>query len=469
MGTPLLYRIAKLLGRLATGIYFKKIEISGADLIPQNGPVILAANHPQSVTDALVLGLRTGRMVYYLGHSGLFDKKWRAWLLRNLGVIPVYRRQDGVDAPDKNAAMFAACETLLEQGGAIGIFPEGVSTVERRLQKLKTGVARIALQSEAKNNWTLGVTIVPVGLSFESRYRMRTRVLLRFGRPIVAADYQNTYKEDAIEAVYALTDTLQTAMRALVVNIERPRLEQLVHDVEHVYKDELVERHGGAIPGESRFEKNQVVSREISEALSFFLDKDPEIVWRIHSLLRSYHRKLERLKLRDEVVRGKTEHTIRLEATRLLVWGVLGLPLALYGAVWNLMPYKLTGWLARRAAKDSTAIHYKQITIGTFVYAAYYAPLLYFAYQSLGLRGAIVFGATLPPTGLFAHAYTRYMVQSQRTLRFAFLMIAHRYYIEKIRQQRQFVIDEMDRTLELYLAARSTVQGLDTDTSGEPH
>jgi len=469
MGTPLLYRIAKSLGRLAMGIYFRKIGVSGADLVPQNGPVILAANHPQSVTDAVVLGIRTGRMVCYLGHSGLFGKRWRAWLLKNLGVIPVYRRQDIVDASDKNAAMFAACETLLERGGAIGIFPEGVSAEERRLQKLKTGVARIALQSEAKNDWALGVTIVPVGLSFESRYRMRTRVLLRFGRPILAADYHNAYEEDAIEAVYALTSALQTAMRGLVVNIERPHLEQLVHDVEHVYKDELVERHGAAIPGESRFEKDQVVSREISEALSFFLDKDPEIVWRIHSLLRSYHRKLERLKLRDEVVRGKTEHTVRREAARLLVWGVLGLPLALYGAAWNFVPYKLTGRLARRAAKDSTAIHYKQITIGAFVYVIYYTPLLYFAYQLLGLQGAIVFGATLPPAGLLALGYTRYMVRRQRMLRFAFFLIAHRYYIQKIRQQRQFVIDEMDKARNRYLAERRIVRDLDADTSGGPH
>ena len=87
----------------------------------------------------------------------------------------------------------------------------------------------------------------------------------------------------------------------------------------------------------------------------------------------------------------------------------------------------------------------------------------------LGLRGAIVFGATLPPAGLLALGYTRYMVRRQRMLRFAFFLIAHRYYIQKIRQQRQFVIDEMDKARNRYLAERRIARGLDTDTSGGPH
>jgi 1-acyl-sn-glycerol-3-phosphate acyltransferase len=447
-------------------IYFKKIEISGVDLIPRDGPVILAANHPQSVTDALVLGLRSGRMVHYLAHSGLFGKKWRAWLLRNLGVIPVYRRQDVGDATDRNMDMFAACETLLERGGAIGIFPEGVSAEQRRVQKLKTGAARIALQTDAKNDWRMGVTIVPVGLNFESRRRMRTRVLLRFGQPIAAADYREAYEEDPIEAVYALTDTLQTALRALVVNIERPRFEELVSDIEHIYKGELIERGEAAIPGESRFERDQLVSREISDALSFFLDRDPEMVWRISNLLEDYHRKLDRLRLRDEMLRERKERTLQREATGLLVMGVLGLPLALYGTLWNFVPYKLTGWLARRSAKDSTTIHYNQMIQGAFFYLFYYGVLFYVAYRLLGPTGAVIFGVTVPPTGIFAHAYTRYMVHRQRMLRFALFRLTHRYYLQKIKQQRALVIDEMDKARDKYLAERHIARGSDTDTTG---
>ena len=97
--------MSRVVCRAALGIYFRKLEISNVDRVPAAGPVILASNHPQSVTDALVLGTSAGRMVHYLGHSGLFENRLRAWVLRNLGVIPVYRKQDVKGAAAKNVAM----------------------------------------------------------------------------------------------------------------------------------------------------------------------------------------------------------------------------------------------------------------------------------------------------------------------------------------------------------------------------
>jgi 1-acyl-sn-glycerol-3-phosphate acyltransferase len=454
MRTPLLYRIAQLLTRAAAALYFEKVEITGAKHIPPFGPVILAANHPQSVTDGLVLALGAGRMVHYLAHSGLFKNKLRARLLRNLGAIPVHRRADVEDAADKNVEMFATCESLLERGGVMGIFPEGVSVGERHVHKLKTGVARIALQSEVRCGWELGVKIVPVGLNFESHRLMRTRVLVRFGQPITTRDYRDAYEKDPVEAVTVLTQELQDALRKLVVNIERPQFVELVRDVERVYKDELLASGRVAIPGGSKFEKDQVVSREIPRALDFFLERRPDVVWRIGSLLKEYRRKLDRLRLRDEMLREDKELTVRREATRLLILGALGLPIAAYGGLCNFVPYKLTGWLARRMAKDSSKVHYYHLTLGAAIYLFYYAGILYLTYRTLGPARTLVFAATLPPTGLFARAYTRHIVQRQRMLRFAFFQLTHRYYAQRIRQQRQYVIAEIDAAVEEYAAAQ---------------
>ena len=356
MRTPLLYRVGANVMRFALGIYFKKLEIEGSELIPRAGPVIIAANHPQSGTDALILAVRAGRRVNYLAHSGLFNNPIRAWLLRNFGVIPVHRRSDVADAADKNVEMFSACEELLAQGGAIGIFPEGVSAEERHIHKLKTGAARIALQAEDQNGWRLGVTIVPSGLNFESHRRMRTRVLLRFGVPLAAADYREEYRRDPVEAVYALTNDLETALRALVVNIDRPEFEALVRDVEHIYKNEIITKRLDEIRGVSRFGKEQSVAVGIAKALDFFLDTRPDVVWVISNLVADYRRKLDRLKLRDEMLRDTKERTVTREAIKLTIWGLLGLPIAAYGALWNFLPYRLTGWRARRAEASSIVV-----------------------------------------------------------------------------------------------------------------
>lgn len=452
MRTPLLYHVGTTALRFALGIYFKKLEIVGSDIIPRKGPVIIAANHPQSITDAVVLALRAGRMVHYLAHSGLFNNPFRAWLLRSVGVIPVHRRADVADASDKNIQMFSACEELLERGGVIGIFPEGVSAEQRHIHKLKTGAARMALQTEEKNGWRLGVSIIPAGLSFESKRRMRTRVLLRFGIPLAAADYHEEYHRDPVEGVYGLTHDLETAIRALVVDIERPEFEALVRDIEHIYKDEIITRRLDEIRGESRFGKEQSAAAGIAKALDFFLEKRPEVVGVISNLVTDYRRKLDRLKIRDEMLRDKKERTVTRETIKLVIWGLLGFPFAAYGALWNFLPYRFTGWLSGRMARNSTLIHYTQITQGALVYSVYYALLLFVAYPILGLTGTLIFGATLPPTGIFARAYTRFMVRRQRMLRFTFFKFTHHYYVQKISQQRRDVIEAMDDALEEYLS-----------------
>jgi glycerol-3-phosphate O-acyltransferase/dihydroxyacetone phosphate acyltransferase len=453
MRTPLLYRVSLALCRTALRVYFCKLEVSGAGRVPRTGPVILASNHPQSVTDAMVLGVCAGRMVHYLAHSGLFKNRFKAWFLGDLGVIPVYRQQDVDGAAEKNIEMFSACRTLLEKGGAIGIFPEGVSAEQRRVQQLKTGTARIALEAEQKNGWSLGTVIVPVGLSFESKRYFRTKVLVDFGVPIPASEYRRSYEADPVEAVYELTTALHEAIRRRVVNVEHGEFEALVGDVEMIYKGELLAGRGTVVSRRKKFRQDQWVAREIPRALDYFYERNPEVIWQVGRLVREYRRKLDRLRLHDDMIQ-KEGAAVGRESIKFLLLGVLGLPIATYGTLWNVLPYWLTGWAARRLAKDATKIHYEQLMVGTAVYLLWYLPLVYVAYRWLGGIGAIVFAATLPLAGLFARGYVRVMIRRRRMLRFAFLDMTHRYTVQKLRAERRRLIDELDAARDEYVAAR---------------
>jgi hypothetical protein len=92
---------------------------------------------------------------------------------------------EGVDT-SKNLEMFARCHEVLRDGGRIALFPEGISHDEPRLQPLRTGAARIALESERRFG-PLGVRIVPIGLLFDERGTFRTRTLVVVGELDLAA------------------------------------------------------------------------------------------------------------------------------------------------------------------------------------------------------------------------------------------------------------------------------------------
>ncbi len=67
---PILYRFIRFVVKFAMSVFFQKIELQNGENVPARGPVIFVANHPNSIMDALVMGLVTKRKVNYIGHAG---------------------------------------------------------------------------------------------------------------------------------------------------------------------------------------------------------------------------------------------------------------------------------------------------------------------------------------------------------------------------------------------------------------
>ncbi len=448
---PLLYRISRVLVRLGMRGYFSGIEVAGDKHIPARGPVIFASNHPHSITDALVLGHGTGRMLHFLAHSGLFTTRFKSWFLRNSGVIPIYRAQDVADAADSNLAMFSACHEVLGRGGAIGIFPEGTSAEERRVQKLKTGTARIALGAESEAGWRLGVQIVPVGLNFESTNRFRSRILIRFGPPLQAHDYRAQYEADPVAAGTALTADLQHSLKQEVVNVEESASEQLVRDVENIYRAELMCRAEVNIPGKTDFQKSQAISREFARALDYFQTTNPEVLWGLSRRLRRYNAMCKTLKLKDNMLRTEEGPGMRRELGRFVGMGLAGLPWALLGLLGNYIPYLLTDRLSRRLAPDRTKIHFTQFGLGCLFFLPWYGWLAWTAWNPLGSLGTGLLMMSLPAAGLFARGYFRYLSRRRQMMRLAWLELMHGLRINDMRRQRRALIRELDTAMAEYM------------------
>ncbi len=205
------------LARLITNTFFRRIDVVGREHVPAEGPVIFAGNHPNALMDGWLLMARCGRQpVRFLAHAKLWTYPVLGPLLDLSGTIPVYRREEHGHQAD-NSAAFASLHAALAAGDCLGIFPEGVSHVESRLAKLKTGTARVALEAAANNR--IPVTIVPCGLNYLHRHRFRSQVLLEFGAPIRIDEARIAdFRDDAEAAVRVLTDDVATALAAVTLN-----------------------------------------------------------------------------------------------------------------------------------------------------------------------------------------------------------------------------------------------------------
>src|SRR5262249_8521842 len=113
---------------------------------------------------------------------------------------------------------------------------------ETRIQRIKTGAARIALDYESRRGGGLGLvlTVVPTGLTFEARKSFGGRVRVSFGEPIPITPYLQVYREDPVKAVDGLATAIQWGMEAQVLHVEKLDRVALVREVEAIYKDELI-------------------------------------------------------------------------------------------------------------------------------------------------------------------------------------------------------------------------------------
>src|SRR5215212_11918808 len=100
--------VARGLVRALTKFYYPRIEVTGAELIPRTGPVLLVANHPNSLIDPVLLGIAAQRPVRLMAKASLFDVPVFGAVLRALGMVPAYRGTDEEKKVSKNLDSLAA-------------------------------------------------------------------------------------------------------------------------------------------------------------------------------------------------------------------------------------------------------------------------------------------------------------------------------------------------------------------------
>ena len=292
--------LAALFRRLAEALvrlYYPARVVEGRDRIPPGKPLVFVLNHPNGLLDPMVLRVATGAPARFLAKSTLFGNPFSRLAMDAFGSIPIYRATESARAPadaSRNDESFARCRAELAAGGALALFPEGVSHSDPQLRPLKTGAARIALSAEAEHDGQLGVTVVPVGLYYERKALFRSSVLLVVGEPIAVAPLLGDYRRDERAAVGGADRDDRRAPRrgraaggvARAAGRDRARraLDQRRPRADDEPQD-LAAQHQRA--------------RELADAYARLRARDPARVEAIAGEVRAYTRVLRQLGVRD--------------------------------------------------------------------------------------------------------------------------------------------------------------------------
>lgn len=179
---PALYKIGKFLLTPLFKFYYNP-TIIGIENIPKEGRVIIAGNH-KHLYDQFHAVISIKRGIHYLAKKEYFDKVTTRWFFKHTGCISVDREHKDDEAVKK------ALE-VLNDDGAIGIFPEGTrNKTEEFLLPFKYGAVSLAQKTDSY--------IVPFGITGSYKFRSKD-LTIRFGEPFKV---NKMTLEDANEILY---------------------------------------------------------------------------------------------------------------------------------------------------------------------------------------------------------------------------------------------------------------------------
>jgi 1-acyl-sn-glycerol-3-phosphate acyltransferase len=149
-----------------------RVRVEGLDRVPDDGPVIIAANHMSNADPPFIggwLGPALGRRPTFLAKASLF-KGPLGLVIRSLGAEPVKAGGSDIDA-------YRTAKGILDRGGVIAILPEGTRSFDGAMAVPKPGVSLLATRT--------GALVIPVGISGTDVLLARERRLPRIGSRII--------------------------------------------------------------------------------------------------------------------------------------------------------------------------------------------------------------------------------------------------------------------------------------------
>jgi len=356
---------------------FYHIQVKNPEHFPGDKPLVLAPNHVNAFIDPVVIGMLSKRKVRFFARGDVFKGRIARWFLNDMNISPMYRQSEGYGDVRKNDQTFQECRKLLEEHKAILLFPEGICIQERRIQKVKKGLARIILGAEEASGYKEDICILPIGLNYSAAPKMGSRLLLIYGEPVHVSYFHKQYIDDKVKAINSLTQAIEMEMRKLIVSLDNRDDDALYEGMKEIFVNQWMEEDGEAISDQiAEHEKNTLLAAQINQA---------------------------RVEMPDLLNKLRKENLAKISIGStlndfLIMW--FSLPVYWVGMLLNGIPYRIARRMANKMAKNIEFHASVYANAGMFMWLLYYALQLvcvglYFRNWSVLTAWAVV----IPLTG----------------------------------------------------------------------
>ncbi|HEX7367307.1 MAG TPA: 1-acyl-sn-glycerol-3-phosphate acyltransferase [Pelobium sp.] len=343
----MVYQLFYYLVKLTCYFYFKKVRIYNPQNIGVKKPLIICANHGNSFMDAILIAINSKRTLHFLVRADVFNTPFKKWFFAQLNMMPIYRIRDGREALKNNESIFLKCRKVLENNGAIVIFPEGNCIVEKRLRAFKTGFVHLAFNTPLQN-----LQVLPVAINYSKPDEFYTDASLNFLKPISIEEVRETTQHDEFAFNKLLMLKTHDALKQQMVYIPENADDEF-------YEGVLLLKRNSISPASIDFIESQI---NLAEKLSSLKTNDFKKFKKIEQQVFHYFQKLKLEGIEDKAI---TEKRIPF-----LKW-VLLFPFYFIGYWLNILPSKLLKNVVNTKIKEKQFKSSVRMVLSLFIYPVY--------------------------------------------------------------------------------------------------
>lgn len=351
--------------------FYRRIQGKNIHFLKVKDPVIIAMNHPNAFMDPVALTyVAYPPRLKYLARGDAFKPGLVAWLLERIGIVPIFRIQDGgKEGLKKNDEAYRRVNYLLNKNAKVMVFAEGLCVQERRLRPLKKGVARMVFGAYEHLQHDR-LMVVPVGVNYSKADKFRSDLFYNVGEPLLVKDFIEAYRLNPARGQNLFLQALEPKMKALITHIDQKHNDQAMYFYEDLCKKDLI-REKGLDP--KNLSHDFEVLHEMTDRLNRAAANDQLLVDEFRDKAKKYFASLRKQGLRDWIINPKQNagvNTLCLLARCLLL--AAGFPIYLTGMIGNFPPLLATHRLTKKIIKFKEFYASIALGVGLFLFTLNY-------------------------------------------------------------------------------------------------
>jgi len=406
--------------------FYKEVTYIGTENIPKNKPVLIAPNHQNALMDPLAIIFSQDIQPVFLARSDIFKNPIIARILFTFKILPVYRMRDGKEKLKLNDIIYNKTIEVLEHNRQVAIFPEAQHIDKKHVRQLKKGIQRIAFMLEEKHNFNAGVCIIPTGIYYSNYWNFRSKLVIKYGKPIYLNEYFEDYKIDSARTIVKFTNILHEKIIEQAIHIKDLENHDEYDLLRDINKKQMLKELSLKETSENKLKADKATIKKIDNLKENKNDTFLSLINKVQK----YSDYLKEFNIKDWVVTNKKSNLF-LRFFLLLVFA----PIFIYGFINNIIAYYIPNLITSKF-KD------KQFTSSVvYVFIILIHPIIYIL-QAITIFiilnswvYALTYLITTPIMGLVAFSIHRYFVKTMAILRFSKINTEEKTKIKQLRTE----------------------------------